>query len=119
MSLATYAEATAGRLLGVVSRYLIFALLAAIFALGAIYHVTIAGIFALEAQVGVVYARLIVAGVFAILTLASAGMLWVMMRKAAKPSPAPEPKPRHIQLAMLIEAAILGYEAARKGTRTK
>ena len=119
MSLATVAEATAGRLLGVVSRYLIFALLAAIFALVAIYHVTIAGIFALEAQVGMVYARLIVAGVYAALTLASAGMLWVMMRKAAKPSPAPEPKPRHIQLAMLIEAAILGFEVARKGTRAK
>jgi hypothetical protein len=46
-------------------------------------------------------------------------MLWLMMRKAAKPGPAPEPKPRHIQLAMLIEAAILGFEVARKGTRAK
>lgn len=119
MSLATYAEATAGRLLGVVSRYLIFALLAAIFALVALYHFTIAGIFALEAQVGILYARLIVAGIYAVLTLASAGMLWFMVRKAAKPRPAPEPKPRHIQLAMLIEAAILGFEVARKGRRAK
>lgn len=119
MSLATYAEATVGRLLGVLSRYLVFALLAVVFALVAIYHLTIAGIFALEAQVGVLYARLIIAGVFAALTAASAGMLWVMMRKAAKRAPVLEPKPKHEQLAMVIEAAILGFEAARKGTRAK
>ena len=119
MSLAAIAEATAGRLLGTLSRYLVFALLAGFFAIGALYHFTVAGISALEIEFGPIYARLIVAGIYAALTLASAGMLWVMARKAAKPSPAPEPTPRHIQLAMLIEAAILGFEVARKGRRAK
>lgn len=115
MSLATIAEATAGRLLGTVSRYLVFALLTAIFALGALYHFTVAGMMALEIQAGILYARLIVAGIYAALTLASAGTLWALVRRRTKPSPAPEPKPRHVQLAMLLEAAILGFEVARKG----
>lgn len=119
MSLATIAEAAAGRLLGTLSRYLVFALLAAIFALGALYHVTVAGITALELEFGVIYARLIVAGIYAALTLASGGVVWVMVRKGGKKRPEPEPKPRHVQLAMLLEAAILGFEVARKGRRAK
>ena len=119
MSLANIAEAAAGRLLGTLTRYLVFALLAGIFALVALYHLTVAGIFALEVQVGLLYARLIVAGIYAALTLASAGMLWALARRRTKPSPAPEPRPRHIQLAMLIEAAILGFEVARKGRRNR
>ncbi len=119
MSLANIAEAAAGRLLGVLVRYLVFVLLAGVFALVALYHLTIAGIFALELQVGVLYARLIIAGIYLVLTLASVGMLWVMARNAAKPGPAPEPAPRHIQLAALIEAVILGYTASRKHRRTR
>jgi hypothetical protein len=119
MSLANIAEAAAGRLLGMLMRYLTFAVLAGIFALVALYHFTVAGMLALEFQFGVLYARLIVAGVYTVLTLASAGMLWALARKAAKPHPVPEPTPRHIQLAALIEALILGYEVSRKSRRAR
>ena len=119
MSLAQIAEATAGRLFGKLMLYAALAFLAGIFALVALYHFTVAGITALEMQFGVIYARLIVAGVYVALTMASAGMLWALARRAAKPSPAREPAPRHIQLAMVIEAAILGFEVARKGRRSR
>jgi len=119
MSLANIAEAAAGRLFGKLMLYAALAFLAGIFALVALYHLTIAGMIALEMEFGVLLARLIVAGVYLLLTLASGGMLWLLARKARKPSPAPEPTPRHIQLAALIEALILGYEMARKGRRSR
>jgi hypothetical protein len=45
--------------------------------------------------------------------------LWVRARKATRPHPVPDPTPRHIQLAALIEALILGYEVSRKDRRTR
>jgi hypothetical protein len=46
-------------------------------------------------------------------------MLLLLASKAGKFEPAPELAPRHVQLAALIEALILGYEAAKKGRRTR
>jgi uncharacterized iron-regulated membrane protein len=119
MSLANIAEAAAGRLFGKLMLYVAFALLAGIFALVTLYHFTVAGMIALEMEFGVLYARLMVAGVYLLLTLVSGGMLWMLARKAGKPSPAPEPTPRHVQFAALIEALILGYEMARKSRRSR
>lgn len=119
MSLANIAEAAAGRLFGKLMLYVAFAFLVGIFGLVALYHFTVAGMIALEMEFGVLYARLIVASVYLVLTLASAGTLWMLVRKAGKPSPTREPTPRHIQLAALIEALILGYEMARKGRRSR
>jgi predicted anti-sigma-YlaC factor YlaD len=119
MSLANIAEAAAGRLLGMLTRYLVPAVLAGIFGLVALYHFTVAGMLALEIQFGALYARLIVAGVYTVLTLTSAGVLWILARKATRPHPAPDPTPRHIQLAALIEALILGYEVSRKDRRAR
>ena len=119
MSLATLAEATAGRLLGRLMRYAVAGLLMVVFALAALYHFTIAGMLALELQFGVLNARLIVAGVYLVLMLASAGMMWFMARKTAKPDPATPPTPRHMQIAALIEALLLGYELSRKGHKAR
>jgi hypothetical protein len=119
MSLANIAEAAAGRLFGKLALYAAFAFLGGIFGLVALYHFTIAGMIALELQFGVLVARLIVAGVFLLLSLASGGMLWFLASRAGKLGPAREPTPRHIQLAALIEALILGYEMARKGRRSR
>jgi hypothetical protein len=119
MSLANIAEAVAGRLFGKLALYAAFAFLGGIFALVALYHFTVAGMIALEMQFGALQARLMVGGIYLVLTLGSAGTLWLLANKVGKPGPAPEPTPRHIQLAALIEALILGYEMARKGRRSR
>ena len=119
MSLANIAEAAAVRLLGKLALYVAFGLFGAIFTLFALYNVTIAGMTALEAQFGVVTARLIIAGIYMVLAMGTVGVLWFMASKAGKFEPAREPAPRHVQLAALIEALILGYEAAKKGRRTR
>ncbi len=115
MSLANIAEAAAGRLLGRLMRYLVIALLMAVFTLAALYHFTVAGILALEVEFGVLNARLIVAGLYTVLMLGSVAAMWTMGRKNAAPDPAAPPTPRHMQIAALIEALLLGYELTRKG----
>jgi hypothetical protein len=117
MSLANIAAAAAEELATKYMWRLLAALMAALFALVTLYHLTVAGILALEAQFGMLYARLIVAGIFLVLTLASAGMLWAMRRKAATPSLSGEPSARAMQIAMLVEAAMLGFEVSRKNEK--
>jgi hypothetical protein len=117
MSIGNIAAAAAEEL---VAKYLwrvLVALMLALFALAALYHLTAAGFLVLEAQFGAIHARLIVAGIFVALTLASAGVLWVMQRKAATPTLPGEPGPRAMQIAMLVEAAMLGFEVSRKNPK--
>jgi hypothetical protein len=101
-------------------RFLRRAMLAAIiglFAIIAIYHFTFAGILALENQYGLLYARLIVAGVYSVGVLILTIVFWAMRTKpiietaqVARAITAP----RHTQIAMLIEAVVLGYTLGRK-----
>jgi hypothetical protein len=42
--------------------------------------------------------------------------MWFMARQT-KPDPATPPTPRHMQIAALIEALVLGYEMSRKGPK--
>lgn len=114
MSIVNIAAAATEEL---VAKYLwrvLAALMLALFALAGLYHLTAAGLLVLEAHFGAINARLIAAGTFAVLTLASAGMLWVMQRKAATPTRPGEPGARAMQIAMLVEAAMLGFEVSRK-----
>ena len=93
--------------------------LIALLALIAVYHFTVAGTLALEAQFGVVYARLMVAGVYTALAAVPFGILWATRGKAAK-APAPAlPATAEAKVAMLVEAAMLGYNLARKGERAR
>jgi hypothetical protein len=119
MNLANIAEAAVARLLGKLAQYVAFGLFGAIFALIAVYNLTIAAMTALEVEFGTVYARLIIAGIYMVLAMGSAGMLWLLAKNAGKLEPVPEPAPRHVQLAALIEALMLGYEAAKKGRRAR
>lgn len=119
MSLANIAEAVAVRLFVRLGLYVVFGLFGAIFALFALYNFTIAGMTALEVEFGVVTARLAVGGFYFVLAGASAGALMFLASKAGKFEPAKDPAPRHVQLAALIEALILGYEAAKKGRKPR
>jgi hypothetical protein len=96
-------------------RRLIAALLLALFALAALYHLTIAGILALESEVGAVNARLIIGGVFVVAALAPAYTLWSSRAKFKPRGEASEllNSRRDLQIAMIIEAVLLGLSLSR------
>ena len=109
----------------VFGRFLRRAMVAALFVLCAlitIYHFTVAGTLALEAEYGLLVARLIVAAVYTAAALMTLIVLW-----ATRTKPPPENQvagaltsPRNAQIAMLIEAALLGFTMGRKtGSRVR
>jgi len=83
VSLANIAAAATEQLAAKHLSRLLAALSMALFALIALYHFTIAGMLELEIQFGALNARLIVAGIYTALTLASVAILWADGRKAA------------------------------------
>ncbi len=97
----------------------------AICAIMAIALITSASVLALEPQVGEVYARLIVAGVFVVI---AAGVAIVLRQVHQQPRPAiplgihaeAQPSARSAQfaqLAMIVEAVLLGYSLSRRSDR--
>ena len=113
-------EQLLGRLL---RRAAAFALLGLV-GLIAVYHFTVAGTLALEGEFGALYARLIIAGIYTAGGLIIFGFLYATRARplvadakiaAALPK---QGKPRKMQLAMLVEAVMLGYAlSARKTPR--
>jgi hypothetical protein len=97
----------------------------AVAGVGAIVLATGASVLALEPHVGEVYARLIVAGVFVLVVLFT--MLWLQRARIRRPLIAPltaaapaEQVQRHAQfaqLAMIVEAVLLGYALSRRSDR--
>jgi hypothetical protein len=90
--------------------------LAALLAVIAVYHFTIAGTLALDAQYGALFARLIVAAVYTTATLVALITLWATRARPSVPdaSASALSSPRNTQILMLIEAVMLGYAMARK-----
>lgn len=90
--------------------------LLALFALIAVYHFTIAGTLALDAEVGPLYARLIVAAIYTAAALVALIVLWATRTKPpiTDETAAALASPRNTQIVMLIEAVMLGYSLARK-----
>jgi hypothetical protein len=90
----------------------------------AIVFAASASVLALEPHVGVIYARLILAGVFAMVVVAIVLGLWLARQPA--PTTAAAQMPLHAQtqaaqrsaqfaqLAMIVEAVLLGYSMARR-----
>jgi hypothetical protein len=105
------------QLFGRLLRRALIALFVGIFALVAVYHFTVAGIIALEMEFGALQAHLIVAAIYVAVALIGLVALWAMR---GKPAGSGEPilgQPREMQLAMLVEAVMLGFALARKGER--
>ncbi len=82
-----------------------------------------ASVLALEPVVGMVYARLILAGAFALIVATILLGLWLAStaRTPAAPQPALHAQPQtaqrsaqFAQLAMIVEAVMLGYSMARR-----
>ena len=100
--------------------------LCAFCAVGAVVFAASASVLALEPHVGVVYARLILAGVFAFVVLAIAFALWLSSRPVTAAAPqmplhaqaqatqTAQRTAQFAQLAMIVEAVLLGYSMARR-----
>ena len=97
----------------------------AVCALAAIAMATSASILALEPLVGVVYARLIVAGVFVLIALITLLALRLAQPRRVAAAATPlgaraEPTQRSAQfaqIAMIVEAVMLGYSLSRRSDR--
>jgi hypothetical protein len=118
MPLTHIPEIVFNYLFGRILRRAILAALIGLFTLIAIYHFTIAGTLTLEAQYGLLCARLIVAAAYSAAALISIIIFWTMRTKAPIQNKisAATTGPRNAQIAMLIEAGVLGYTLGRKSS---
>ena len=97
-------------------RRALLAVAIAVFAVVAIYYFTVAGTIALDTQYGELSARMIVGAIYAALAIACAIWWAASGRRASAGAPALSDR-REQQIAMLVEAVMLGYALARKGSR--
>ncbi|MEW6450706.1 MAG: hypothetical protein AB1490_08675 [Pseudomonadota bacterium] len=99
--------------------------LCTICAIAAIIMAASASLLALEPHVGAVYARLIVAGVFVLIALIA--VLWTKLKLAQRPrrssaasaglAQSNSRNQQFAQIAMIVEAVLLGYSLSRKSDR--
>lgn len=124
MVATAFADATAK-----VQRNAIGYAICAIAGLGAIVMATGASVLALEPHVGEIYARLVVAAVFVLVVLST--ILWLQRGRrirqplvapvaaaaAAAPTEQLQRQAQFAQLAMIVEAVLLGYSLSRRSNR--
>ena len=115
MRIDQIAEIAIEHLLGRMIRRMFIAAVFAFCAIAALYQFTAASLLALEAPYGSLDARLIVGAVYAAVGMTALAAFW--MDRSSKGIPTLSkavPAPRELQLVMLVEAVMLGYELARK-----
>jgi hypothetical protein len=85
-------------------------------AIGAIFYAASAASLALEAQVGAVYGRLIVAGAFALLAIGAIAIPRLFSARAESITQRAQTEakamPKNERLAMIIEAVLMGFNAS-------
>jgi hypothetical protein len=116
MRLNDIADLTVNHLFGRLLRRGLAAALLALFAAIAFYYASAAGTLALSIKFGLLYAYVIMAAIYAVAAMIVLIALWATRRKplvSAKVEGALA-NPRNMQIAMLIEAVMLGYSMARK-----
>lgn len=121
MRLTDIAEATVSHLIGRLLRRAILFVVLGVFAIIAFYYGSAAGTIALTEQYGSLNAYMIMTAGYAV---AAAIVLIIIYATRAKPVFKPLPSqekaanllssPRNMQIAMLIEAVMLGYSMGRK-----
>jgi hypothetical protein len=116
MGIEHITEMAVERVFGRLIRRVLMTIAVGVFGIVAVSYFTVAGTIALEGQYGELYARLIVGAIYAAIAIAIAITLAINARAAKSSTPALS-HPREMQIAMLIEAVMLGYSLARKGTR--
>jgi hypothetical protein len=117
MRLDQIATATLGHLLGRLLWRALIAAMMAIVAIVAIYQFSVAGTLELADRYGEVNAHLIVGAIYAVLGLAAFVTLWTMRSRNTSDSTPALAQGREMQIAMLVEAVMLGYTLARKSGR--
>lgn len=117
MALSDIASATIGRIVGRLTRRALCWFLAGLFGLVALYQASVAAMVALEDAVGSLYAHLILAGVYLLVTAAIVGYLWVSVRRPLMDDDYRKTLaklPAEAQVATIIEALLLGYAMAKR-----
>jgi type VI protein secretion system component VasK len=114
-------ELTIHHIFGRLKRRAIGAALLVLFAVIAVYQITVAGTLGLEAEYGILYARVIMAAIYTAAALSVLIVLWVTRTKPPFKAQTADAlmSPRDTQIAALIEAALLGYVMARKSADRK
>jgi hypothetical protein len=82
------------------------------------YYFTAAATLALETQYGMLDARLVIGAVYTAVAIAVA-IVWSMLGKTTSTGAPTLSTQRDMQIAMLVEAVMLGYALARKSARTR
>lgn len=87
-----------------------------VFAVVAFYYLSAAGTVALSAEFGLIQAYLIMAAAYAAAAAIAIVVLWATRNKPPESGTTAGAlaSPRNMQIAMLIEAVMLGYSLARK-----
>lgn len=116
MQLNDITSVTFNQLFGRLLRRAFSVALLAAFAVIALYYANGAGTLALTSEFGALYAYLIMAAIYAVAALIG---LTVFLATRAKPVVTDRPQgalasPKNMQIAMLIEAVMLGYSLSRK-----
>ncbi len=121
MRLSHITEFAIHHIFGRLKRRAIGAALLVLFTVIAVYQFTIAGTLGLEAEYGILYARIIVAAIYTAAALSVLIVLWVTRTKPPFKAQAVDAlmSPRDTKIAALIEAALLGYVMARKSDERK
>ena len=101
-----------GQLAGRLLRRALLAIVVASLAIVALAYLTGAGMLALEAQYGALYAQLIMAGLYAAGALFGV-IVWLVQSRPTSASATAVGPTQQMQLVMLVEAAMLGYALAR------
>ena len=105
-----------GHIFGRIFRRALLAVIIAALVVVALYFFTLAGTMALEARYGALDARAIVGAIYA----GAAVVIAIAWAACGKPAGSKAPAlsgQRDMQIAMLVEAVMLGYALARKGSR--
>jgi hypothetical protein len=119
MRLNHIAAAAFKYLLGRLIWHALIAFVFILFAMAALYHYSIAGLLTLELHYGALLARVIIGTIYAAMALMALGGLWVHRRTNIALSSKTATTPHELQIVMLIEAIMLGYELARKRGRIR
>ncbi len=103
-----------GHIFGRILRRVLLAVIIAALAVVALYFFTVAGTIALETRYGALDAHIIIGSIYAAAAIVSV-VVWAALGKPANSSAPALSGQRDLQIAMLVEAVMLGYALARKG----
>lgn len=119
MRLTDIAESAASALIARYVKRVILAALVGILAIVTLYYLSAAGLMAFALVYGPLYAYMLMAGIYALAALIALAVFYatrnrVLVRQNATGDAAGSMTPRNMQIAMLVEAVMLGYTLARK-----